>query len=461
MSKHPAQLEDAPMPRNKGWVALSIVLGAAGAAVLLGTRMGWLTPGDLTIYTGLGLVLGAMAAGWLSSLPRDKAVEWLKSAAFALLLALTIRWAVAEPYRIPSSSMETTLHGDPHFLKGDRVFVNKFVYGLRWPFMNKRIWDGHAPERWDIVVFKSVEPDAEHPTLVKRIVGMPGERIQIRDGKIFADGNEVPIPSHMPENLYYTSDEFRSMNFGVRPEEEFSLVPQDHYLVLGDNSAYSRDGRYFGWLPRDHIVGRVASIWWPVARWRDFTGFSETFWWRGLLGLLAVLLFVRLFIGQSWPVMMDDSRRVRHIFVSFVSLGLRLPFVGIWLFRWSIPARGALVLYRSRDERVPKDALLFGRIAGLPGEHVEIAGDVLLINGKPVKLDCFEAGSSLEHPDPQAAYGRKKKHVEVPEGHFFILADPPGEAHALDSRLLGWVPARDVLGVAVAVWWPPHATRKL
>lgn len=459
-SKNPVP-ENGATPRNKWWVILSVGLGIAGGLVLMATRFGYLKSGDLTIYSGLGLMLGALAAGWLSSLPRDKAVEWIKSALFALLLALSIRWAIAEPYRIPSSSMETTLHGDPHFLKGDRVFVNKWIYGLRWPFLNKRIWNGHAPERWDIVVFKSVEPNAEHPTLVKRIVGMPGERIEIRDGKIFANGERVPFTDALPENTYYTSDEFRSMSYGVRSEPEYSQIPEGHYLVLGDNSAYSRDGRYFGWLPNEHIVGRVASIWWPPPRWRDFTGFSDTLWWNGLLTLLAILLFVRLFIGQSWPVMMDETRQVRHIFVSFASLGLRLPFVGMWLFQWATPQREALVLYRSRDERVPSDALLFGRIAALPGEHVEIVDGVLMVNSKPLALACFPEGTTYEHADPQAPFGRKKKQLDVPEGHYFILGDPPGEANALDSRLLGWVPQRDVLGVAVAVWWPLTALRKL
>ncbi len=448
-------------PRNKWLFGLGILLGIAGGAVLLGPRFQYLKPGDVTIYSGLGLMLAGMASCYVSGLPKDKAIEWVKSAVFALLLALTIRWAVAEPYRIPSSSMEPTLHGEEHFLKGDRVFVNKWVYGLRWPFMNQRIWNGYEPQRWDIVVFKAVEKDALHPTLVKRIVGLPGEHIQIRDGKVFADGKALELPDFMPDNQFYTSDEMRPMKYGVRPEPEFSTVPEGNYLVLGDNSAYSRDGRYFGWLPKENIVGRVASIWWPQPRWRDFTGFSETIWWRGLLGLLAVLTFVRLFLGQSWPVLMDGSRRVRHIFVSFVSLGLRLPFTPYWLLQWNTPQRGQLVLYRSRDERVPKDALLFGRVAGLPGEQVEIEDGALKINGKPTELPCFAPGISFEHPDSQAIYGKKKKHTTVPEGQYFLVADPPNEANALDSRILGWVPARDIVGVAQWIWWPVSAFRKL
>jgi signal peptidase I len=449
-------------PRNPILLGAGVLLCIAGFAVLLGQRYRYLTPGDFTIYSGLGVLLTGMAAVWLSGLPRDKAMEWVKGAVFALVLALTIRWAIAEPYRIPSISMEPTLHGDPHFLRGDRVFVNKWVYGLRWPFLNKRIWEGVEPQRWDIVVFKTVEDDAVHPTLVKRIVGMPGEHINIRDGKIYANGKEVPIPHSLPEDQYYTADELsRSMKYGVRPEPEYSEVPPGHYLVLGDNSPHSRDGRYFGWLPEEHIVGRVACIWWPLDRIRDFTGFSDTWWWKTTLLLLGLFTFVRLFIGQSWPVLMEGSRRVQHIFVSFAALGLRLPFVGLRLIQWGAPPRGSLVLYTSKDPRVPSEALLFGRVVALPGETVEIDERGISVNGRLQELPCWTGPVNAIHPDPQAVYARNGKDITVPPGHYFLLADPPTEANALDSRLLGWVPARDILGVATWVWWPIRKWRKL
>ena len=205
MPTNTPETNDAPVPRNLWLLALGILLGIGGGAVILGPRYGYLTAGDTTTYAGMGLIIAGMASSYLSGLPRDKAIEWVKSAVFALMLALTIRWAVAEPYRIPSGSMEPTLHGDESPLKGDRVFVNKWVYGLRWPFLNSRIFEGWAPQRWDIVVFKTVEPDAIHPTLVKRIVGLPGEHINIHDGKVFVNGEALEIPDFMPDNMYYTS----------------------------------------------------------------------------------------------------------------------------------------------------------------------------------------------------------------------------------------------------------------
>ena len=146
--------------------------------------------------------------------------------------------------------------------------------------MNKRIWHGQKPQRWDIVVFKTIEENAQHGTLVKRVVGLPGERVEIKAteedverarlqgrrplyGTLFINGEKVAIPDFMPDVPGYTIATHPGMCYGVRPEEEFAVVPEGHYLVLGDNSANSRDGRYFGWLPEDHIVGRVASVWWP------------------------------------------------------------------------------------------------------------------------------------------------------------------------------------------------------
>jgi len=282
-------------------------------------------------------------------------------------LVLVFRWLIMEPYSIPTGSMEPTLHGDPRLLRGDRIAVNKLVYGPRVPFMQKRLFRLWEPRRWDIVVFHSPDPNAAHPTLVKRVVGLPGERIHIADGKIHVNGLAVEPPPELRSVLNYTtqlkrsredvqafilqlirrSDAFPAMlnpanqgvqdlmkelnaireqlngrgtdtlsqaeiddllkglsplslyiveellgleqaaqfplRYGVRTEDEYAVVPPGCYLVLGDNSGDSVDGRYFGWLPNDNIYGRVVCTWWPVDRWRDFTGFSKTWWGKGIL----------------------------------------------------------------------------------------------------------------------------------------------------------------------------------
>lgn len=451
-----------PAPAPRAYRVVGATFTIAGGALLFARRYGVVDPPEWLYYTAVAaLILGIIqwALGYMTA---DAARDWNKSLIFALALALLIRWPIAEPYRIPSGSMETTLHGDPNFGKGDRVFVNKWIYGVRYPFLNKRIWYGNAPQRWDIVVFKSVEPDAEHPTLVKRIVGMPGEQIHISGGRVYIDGEPLEIPDFMPPDTFYTSG--YGMRYGVLPEPEYSRIPDGHYLVLGDNSAHSRDGRYFGWLPNEHIVGRVASIWWPPARWRDFTGFSGSWWWNGMLLLLAGYTAVRLFAGRSWPVLNAARNGVDHLFINFLAFGFRVPFT-LWKIRhWGAPRRGDLVLYRPAGEARNDHELLIGRVAALGGEEVAIDGDRLHINGAPLNGAAWAATPIRPLEDNLHRFARPgapETENRVPEGALFLISDCPDVEGAIDSRTMGFIPERDLFGRAACVWWPPHRARKL
>lgn len=416
-------------------------------------------------WLGLAIVVLGGVLWFFSGLPRDQSIEWVRSLAYALGIALVIRWGVAEPYRIPSGSMETTLHGEEGIGKGDRVWVNKWVYGLRYPFMNKRIYYGRPPQRWDIVVFKSVEEGAVHPTLVKRIVGMPGERVQIRNGKVYVSDPSEPAtaarplvpPPGMPDNLYYTSDGM----YGVRSDDRYSVVPAGHYLVLGDNSRQSRDGRYFGWLPNEHIVGRVASIWWPPSRWRDFTGFSQTLWWRALLVLLGGAVLVRLFVARSWPVHAAGGR-LEHLLVLFLPYGLRLPFTRVWLWRWGGPRRGELVLHAPRNG-VSRHGFAPGRVAALPGDAVQWQDGTLLVHGAPLDAARFGGVLTISPEHVETIFGKGRRNGAVPEGHYLVLMpSPPGVAEELlDSRHVGWIPDHALAGRAAAVWWPLGRMRRI
>ena len=139
---------------------------------------------------------------------RANGIGWLKLIVFILVL----RWAFLELYRIPSGSMEPALHGDPGFWKGDRVAVNKMVFGPRIPFTTTRIFPLAEPRRWDIVVFNAVDPNAAHPILIKRVVGLPGERIHIADGRIEVNGTPIEPPESLRDGLYYT--------LGIVPSKE-------------------------------------------------------------------------------------------------------------------------------------------------------------------------------------------------------------------------------------------------
>ncbi len=417
-----------------------------------------------------GAVGAAGLLGWLSG---GMGFEWVKSFAIAIGLALMIRWIVAEPFRIPSGSMEPTLHGDPAMFHGDRVFVNKLVFGTRFPlngvripfmknrlqYADNRIWRNQDPKRWDIVVFKAVEADAEHTTLVKRVVGLPGERIHIEGGKVYVNGKPLELAPNMPP-IYYTSP-FGDY-YGVATDDAHALVPPNCYLVLGDNSAHSRDGRFFGWVPNERILGRVSCIWWPIPRWRDFTGFSSTWWWGFLVAATSLLLAIRIFFGRSCPMRVArgaDKFAIEHLFINRWAYGAPIPFTRYRAYKGRMPKRGELVLYRTQRDVEGAPEMALGYIAGLPGERVLIENGRLSVDGQPVEIP----GPAITNAEGVGPYARSKakEHSLVPADCLFILtADSAPEDH-WDGRTLGWTPHANLIGRAVATWWPPQRWRRI
>lgn len=167
-----------------------------------------------------------------------------------LTLLLLLRVWVLTPYRIPTASMEPTLRGDRprEGLGGDTVLVNKAAYWFR------------SPRRWEIVAFHSPDNEAPAPLdVVKRIVGLPGETILIEFDRVHVDGRRLMPPGELSGITYR-----RLGPYGV---EEIRLG-EDEYFVLGDNSPYSQDSRYWGPLSRDRIFGRVIAIIAPADRRR-------------------------------------------------------------------------------------------------------------------------------------------------------------------------------------------------
>lgn len=436
-----------------------ILIGGAGAAGLFWlARRGPDAP-DLQRYSAMGAVIAGVLFCYLSSLPRLEAIAWLRSGATALLVAFAFRWAVGEPYRIPSISMEPTLDGNPAAFHGDRVWVNKWWYGLKWPFTNTRIFRLHEPQRWEIVVFNAVEKDAKHPVLVKRVVGMPGERINIRDGKVFANGQPLELPPSMPP-VHYTDG--WQMKFGVETDDKFAVVPKDHYLVLGDNSGNSRDGRYFGWLPNENIVGRVASVWWPPRSWRDFTGFSQTWWWRGFVAMIIGGVFVRMFIGRSYPTYAPGGKGVDHYWVSFIALGLRVPFLGRFLVRWRTPQRGDLVLFNIAGDEIPAGSMAAARVAGLPGERIAISGAKVLVNNEALAANAWPGAVAYAAPtSANAVVKTKVNSANLGPGEYFLLSDDPADMDPFDSRILGPAPLSAISGKVTRRWWPLSRVQKI
>lgn len=179
--------------------------------------------------------------------------EWTESIIIALILALLIRTFIVQAFKIPSGSMI------PTFQVGDRIFVNKFVYGARIPFTDIRFPALKQPERGDIIVF--VSPEAPKRDFVKRLIASGGEKVEIRNGNIYIDGKLIEGPLSVRSNYYYNRGDYGK-------EGEVITVPKDSFFVLGDNSANSRDSRYWGFVPKKNLIGKAMCIYWPVNRMR-------------------------------------------------------------------------------------------------------------------------------------------------------------------------------------------------
>jgi signal peptidase I len=182
------------------------------------------------------------------------AVDWIVTIIGAVAIVLAVKAWVVNPYRIPSSSMESTLHCarpasgcEARF--SDRVLANRFIYRFR------------DPERGEVVVFET-PPAAKAKcgaggTFVKRIIGLPGEAVQIRLRRgaafVYINGQRLDEP--------YIEHDRRD----IGPEERFSVPPR-HYFVMGDNRSQSCDSRVWGSVPEDNLIGPVFMTYWPPNR---------------------------------------------------------------------------------------------------------------------------------------------------------------------------------------------------
>jgi len=196
-------------------------------------------------------------------------VEYARSFFPVVLIVLLLRSFLFEPFRIPSGSMMPTL------LIGDFILVNKFSYGVRLPVLNTKIVELGEPKRGDIVVFRfPKQPSVDY---IKRVIGLPGDRIAYFDKKLYVNGQPAKQVSlgryqgvgqgvnmsgaeRLDEDL--TGVEHAILiSHGVSTVEDVFVVPQGQYFVMGDNRDNSNDSRYWGTVPEGNLVGKAFFIW--------------------------------------------------------------------------------------------------------------------------------------------------------------------------------------------------------
>jgi signal peptidase I len=298
------------------YYALPVLIGAAVIRLLVAERLDfslvlllisvitgavWLL--DATVLRG-GRAAAARAAGKdPASIPEPGTVDYARSFFPVALAVLLLRSFVFEPFRIPSDSMMPTL------LDGDFIVVNKYVYGLRLPVSNAEVVPLGEPQRGDVVVFRY--PKDPSVNYIKRLVGLPGDRVRVENDRLLINGESArtvdrglfgdgcyegmhlavehlgehehlimycPTPGDIAVERLSSCNRSQPRSY-VCAETEFVGLPDrgdtseivvapGHYLMIGDNRDNSQDGRYFGLVPQDHLVGKATRIWfnWDLQR---------------------------------------------------------------------------------------------------------------------------------------------------------------------------------------------------
>jgi signal peptidase I len=224
-------------------------------------------------------------------------VEYGASFFPVILVVFLLRSFLVEPFKIPSGSMIPTL------LVGDFILVNKYTYGIRIPVLNKKIIELNSPQRGDVVVFRyPVNPSLDY---IKRVVGLPGDKVEYRNKRLTINGQAMPMRPNGDfldkEKLYYTPrfvenlggvehdalvedeappfvphvDQYPQRDKCIYNSEGFSCeVPAGHYFMMGDNRDNSQDSRVWGFVPDDNLVGKAFFIWFNFGDWKRIGAFK-------------------------------------------------------------------------------------------------------------------------------------------------------------------------------------------
>ena len=180
---------------------------------------------------------------------KSKVQEYIEAIIIAILIAFFIRTFIIQAFKIPSGSMKPTL------LVGDHILVNKFLYGVKIPYLRNTVIPILQPKRGDIVVF--IYPEDRSKDFIKRVVGVAGDTVEIRNKKIFLNG----LPYNDGHGVYV--DDF-IIPGAIQPRDNFGpiTVPKGTIFVMGDNRDQSYDSRFWGFVDQKDVMGKAVIIYW-------------------------------------------------------------------------------------------------------------------------------------------------------------------------------------------------------
>jgi len=223
--------------------------------------------------------------------------EYFESIVIAVILALFIRTFVVQAFKIPTGSMENNL------LIGDHLLVNKFVFGPTTSRLERALLPVADVKRGDVIVFKY--PEEPERDFIKRVIGLPGETLEVRDKKVFVNGTALDEPyAHYLQPVASPSEFHEVTSFDVRDRYGPVTVPPNQFFMMGDNRDNSQDSRYWGFLPRENIKGKSLVIYWSYEADRE--DYQDEGAGATLKGFGSV--FAHFFTRTRWNRMLHQIR---------------------------------------------------------------------------------------------------------------------------------------------------------
>ena len=262
-------------------VAESVDFSALLLAVTAASGLVWLL--DSRVLRPRRIALARAAGKDPALIAKPNTVDYARSFFPVVLAVLVLRSFVFEPYRIPSDSMMPTL------LDGDFIIVNKFAYGLRLPVLNIKFLSLGNPQRGEVLVFRS---PTEPKILIKRLLGLPGDHVQVRDNRVWINGRLVPLAQTGTYGGlgHFSGAPVAREGLGQHPHEVLladelpasdfdAIVPPKAYFFMGDNRNDSEDSRFpqVGFVPEQNLVGPAQLIWmsWRLPQWPVWARFGQ------------------------------------------------------------------------------------------------------------------------------------------------------------------------------------------